>query len=314
MPLLSAVQTPEMNVGAAMTAALLLVAVFAALVFWGEMYRRRRLGRSMLPREPRRRVPWQGIDVVAVLAAYVAFASLAAGIVRVWLRPEVTEPLPPPEGELPDVAHSVLQVLATGNPWVLLLSAVAVVVVAPVVEEFLFRVLLQGWLEAFVARRVPQRSRWARQLPWASAPIFVSSAVFAAAHIRVAGPGYHTDFLVAMLLAKTVADSLLVCFAVAWLKLRVGATGADLGLVPAKFTADVRLGLWSLVGLMGPVYALQIISFRLLPEQIAPDPIPLFFLAIGLGVLYARTHRLAPCVILHAALNAASLALAWFSG
>ena len=40
---------------------------------------------------------------------------------------------------------------------------------------------------------------------------------------------------------------------------------------------------------------------------IAPDPIPLFFLALTLGYLYRRTHRIAPCVFLHMAFNATSV-------
>ncbi|MCE9552326.1 MAG: CPBP family intramembrane metalloprotease, partial [Planctomycetes bacterium] len=43
------------------------------------------------------------------------------------------------------------------------------------------------------------------------------------------------------------------------------------------------------------------------------DPIPLFFLALVLGWLYQRTHRLWPCVVLHTALNATSVALLFSS-
>ena len=37
------------------------------------------------------------------------------------------------------------------------------------------------------------------------------------------------------------------------------------------------------------------------------DPIPLFLLAIGLGYLYQRTHRIVPCIVLHFLLNLCSL-------
>ncbi len=44
-----------------------------------------------------------------------------------------------------------------------------------------------------------------------------------------------------------------------------------------------------------------------------PDPIPIFLFALALGYLYQRTHRLLPSIVLHALLNATSLALLWFS-
>ena len=40
--------------------------------------------------------------------------------------------------------------------------------------------------------------------------------------------------------------------------------------------------------------------------------IAIFVLALGLGLLYHKTHRLLPCILLHMALNATSLAIAYF--
>jgi membrane protease YdiL (CAAX protease family) len=39
------------------------------------------------------------------------------------------------------------------------------------------------------------------------------------------------------------------------------------------------------------------------------DPFPLFVLALVLGWIYQRTHRLWPCVSLHMALNSISVAM-----
>jgi membrane protease YdiL (CAAX protease family) len=54
----------------------------------------------------------------------------------------------------------------------------------------------------------------------------------------------------------------------------------------------------------------------ILPKKFAPDPIPIFFFAIALGLLYNRTHRALPSIAVHMALNAASLAmvLSWRGG
>ena len=38
-----------------------------------------------------------------------------------------------------------------------------------------------------------------------------------------------------------------------------------------------------------------------------PDPAALFFLALLLGYVYQRTHRIVPCIVTHMLFNAASL-------
>jgi len=43
--------------------------------------------------------------------------------------------------------------------------------------------------------------------------------------------------------------------------------------------------------------------------DLAPDPIPLFLLALVFGVLYHRTHRIVPSLVLHMAFNATSIIL-----
>ena len=49
--------------------------------------------------------------------------------------------------------------------------------------------------------------------------------------------------------------------------------------------------------------------FAALHASHGPDPIPLFMLAVGLGYLYQRTHRILPCVTVHFLLNSVTLAV-----
>jgi len=42
-----------------------------------------------------------------------------------------------------------------------------------------------------------------------------------------------------------------------------------------------------------------------------PTPVPLFFLALVLGYLYYRTHRVLPCIVMHMCLNGCSMWIAW---
>ncbi|MEO1498698.1 MAG: CPBP family intramembrane glutamic endopeptidase [Planctomycetota bacterium] len=71
-------------------------------------------------------------------------------------------------------AHPVLQGLANASAPEVLAAGWLAVVVAPISEEFVFRVLLQGWLERYASRE----ALW---------PAVASAAVFAIAH---QGQGY----------------------------------------------------------------------------------------------------------------------------
>lgn len=127
--------------------------------------------------------------------------------------------------------HPIVNVLGDRmSPGVLVLSTLVVVVLAPLIEEFLYRGLLQGWLERYEAHQRATAEPGAMQLRAGWMPIAASSLVFAAMHV---GHG--------------------------------------------------------------------------------PDPIPLFFLALALGYLYYRTHRLWPSIVLHAALNGMSMLFYWLA-
>jgi membrane protease YdiL (CAAX protease family) len=42
-----------------------------------------------------------------------------------------------------------------------------------------------------------------------------------------------------------------------------------------------------------------------------PEPVPLFFLAIALGYVYQRTHRILPSIVTHALFNAFAMFILW---
>jgi hypothetical protein len=51
--------------------------------------------------------------------------------------------------------------------------------------------------------------------------------------------------------------------------------------------------------------------FAMLHYGQGPAPIPLFFLALGLGYLYRQTHRAAPSIVVHLMINSLSMAVMW---
>jgi membrane protease YdiL (CAAX protease family) len=51
--------------------------------------------------------------------------------------------------------------------------------------------------------------------------------------------------------------------------------------------------------------------FSLAHFGFGPDPVALFVLALILGFLYQRTHRIVPCIVVHALFNALNLLILW---
>ena len=92
-----------------------------------------------------------------------------------------------------------------------------------------------------------------------------------------------------------------------------GASLCDLGIDWQKIPGDCILGIKAAFFLLPPIYLLNISLANLVQSvgalDFAPDPIPIFFFAVGIGVLYFRTHRILPCIVLHAMLNGISVAL-----
>ncbi len=293
----------------------LAVALWLCVAAWTVVVQRLWRRQAVLAYEPRRHVPWQGLDLLLVLLVYIATAAGAVGMAHAILADSgLTKPPAIQNADSPNAAHTVIRLLGEGTPTVLFVCAMAVVVVAPLTEEFLFRVLLQGWLE--VKRR--RLRRWIPTLrriaPGSVGPIVLTSVLFARMHFRVETPLYDPNYVMLLVAGNAAASVLTVLFAVWLTRVRVGATAADLGWVPAKFFADVRLGLMTFFGVAAPIYLVQMGLASLLPKYVAPDPLTLFLFALFLGTLYARTHRIVPSIVLHMSLNATSLAMALAMG
>jgi membrane protease YdiL (CAAX protease family) len=92
--------------------------------------------------------------------------------------------------------HSVLQSLANiTSPVVFVATLVGTAVVGPLVEEFLFRVLLQGGLQGWADRESDEWKKWSPRSHW---PIVVSSFVFAMLHIGGQGAAPIPLFVLAL--------------------------------------------------------------------------------------------------------------------
>jgi membrane protease YdiL (CAAX protease family) len=297
-------QSPALNL-----AALLLIG--ACGFVWLLAVQRVRRGRPLLSYQARRQVPWRGRQVL--LAFVVLESPLLSGLlISLFWAPATPSRSLVQAGEQVDVEHPIVDLLTADSSlttW--LLCGLVAVVVAPIVEEFMYRLVLQGWLEA-EERRARRRIPALRRLFPGVAPIVLVSLLFALRHFRLAAPPMEADDLVKVMIFQAVWSLLAFGFVLGILRIGSGATAADLGFVPRKLLTDVGLGLLVFAAVAAPIIYLQdFITEFVLPSHVAADPVPLFFLALALGTAYYRTHRIVPAIVIHMALNATSLGLAW---
>ncbi|MBX9789823.1 MAG: CPBP family intramembrane metalloprotease [Pirellulales bacterium] len=154
--------------------------------------------------------------------------------------------------------------------------------VAPLAEEFLFRVLLQGWLEARQTRAAAERQ--------------LNDALAA----QLASPAAALD---ATGTSSTDADN-------PYAAPRITPEPTHSSAAPINDEIDLVAG--QLVPAWWPLVTSAAIFAALHVTQ-GPDPIALFPLALVLGYLYRQTHRLLPSLVAHAFLNAASMLLLWLN-
>ncbi len=200
-----------------------------------------------------------GLGVCAYLAAIVPLMAMQWALAFAFQQP-YTHPIIEGYKHQPDA-------------WMLSLTALSAIVVAPFCEEFLFRVLLQGWFESIDAtwqRR--RRKEDVRELP------LPEPATAEPAPLPVAsGNPYARRRQAPPLVAVVVPDA------------------AD--------TFVPKPAVWPIL-LSSVLFALSHFGQGL-------APVTLFFLALLLGYLYQRTHRIWPSLVVHLLLNAGSIVILW---
>lgn len=154
---------------------------------------------------------------------------------------------------------------------VLAICLFSAVIVAPLTEEYFFRVLFQGWLERLAKTSCEPQS------------------------------------------AETLGNA-------TQLDTLNGEDGRDLSnpyVAPAPESRDANaqaaaedlpLPAGGAMRRSLPIVA-SAAFFAIMHWSHGPDPIPLGVLALGLGVLYQRTHRITPGIVVHFGLNATSMVL-----
>jgi len=169
--------------------------------------------------------------------------------------------------------HPLIRMVMDGEPdlTVVILVSVAAAVVAPVAEEIFFRLLLQGWLERLVA----ERSEW-RANPTSPATASGGATIEVAARPQ---PALEQSLEVGPENPNAVDErrsSDIVALPYGWLPILVSSL----------------------------LFAVAHVGY-------GPDPVAIFFLAIILGYVYQRTHRIVPCIVAHALFNSLAMLILW---
>ena len=247
-------------------------------------------------------VPWRGVDVLLFFALWFVCAGIAGYIATSQQLPEEVVVI---EGK--HHGHPVLQLIEQSNRslGVFLLLFLGVVVVASLIEELLFRLLLQGWLEA-------KLSELDISGPVAGGIAIVAVSLFFAALHGGNKSNINVDTLFVLFIASTTAGLLIFTLGIYFL-----VAVRNMKLTHCLFGTK-RFSRQHLVIIAGCCLLafLFVIGLTITLENIAPhintDPIPIFFFSLALGVLYSVTRNLSYCILLHACLNLASLMNAWF--
>jgi membrane protease YdiL (CAAX protease family) len=245
--------------------------------------------------EKRQPVFWNGFDVFLLFFLWLTIMSVGIGImlpIFVGQHHSAQQPLQPVQTT---TDHPLSQLLERGkeSPMILLIAFFSGVLSAPLTEEFLFRLIFQGWLT--------------KKLNNALFSIIIVSIVFALAHAgkRTVQP---VDIQFYTMLGIGIINIFLFCFGIFYLITIRGVSVGALGFRANRILYDLAVAAGIFIVSAPLILSVNLLLRNNFPDKIT-DPIPLFIFSIILGLLYYRTGRLLPCVTLHALLNGFSFAV-----
>ena len=293
-----------------------------------------RLFRVLFPPRRQRTVPWGISAIPLALAIYVMVMLLSHWFVQHVFPGAVDLPhdenmvaleaaeksadsetdagatSPVSDEELPD-QHSLTILMQKGgrDPIVILVCFLTAVIVAPLTEEFMFRVVFQGGIEASL-RREFGHSALAKRIS-----ILFTALFFAASHFRT--PQEITpssvDRMFQDMTAMVIGNLATMAVVIMVFRRLFHIRRSDIGLWDFRRIGRDALGALLLVlVIIFPIHIVNDSVGTLARSDWAAahglsasmgDPIPLLLFAMVIGTLYHRTRRFAPVFFLHAFFN-----------
>jgi membrane protease YdiL (CAAX protease family) len=179
--------------------------------------------------------------------------------------------------------HPLVEMIQPGGPnWLLfVLASVMAVIVAPLSEEIFFRMLFQGWLEKWEAIRVAWRERLALHEAAAS----LEAVATAKDEARMTNDKPLVD-------ESVTADSSF--------EIRHPSFPPT---PPSRGMAGLPYG-WFPILVSSLIFAAAHFGHGV-------DPVAIFFLALILGYVYQRTHRIVPTIVTHMLFNSLAMLILW---
>ena len=289
------------------------IAFFVFFLYAQSFFRREGFLRRMIPYLPRTPVPWIGMELFFFFIAWNLILGVSVGVCRnLQFSSHIQERVLEPE-RMQELLkeHEITQLIVCGrdDPRIFLVVLLTGVIVIPIGEEFLFRLLLQGYLEKLESS-LRKFLRMSRGL----FAVLCPAAIFAAIHLRSTAEKRPFQNLFDDILAFLIGYIVLIAATVAYLSLIRGATSCDLGIDRRKIFGDCLLGFGTACLLTPPIYLLNHGLTTLVGDvALTLDPIPIFFFSVGTGVLYFRTHRILPGIMFHMVFNGIAVVSAYIN-
>lgn len=291
---------------------LILFPAVAFLLTWTFLTIRLSSGKGILPKQsPLRRARWRGDACFLILGSFVAIPSFALAVMM-FLAPEnLTGKSTGGSAEKPAVVqendsqteHTALVFLEKNpSPLKFLFMASYIALVAPFFEEFIFRLIIQGWFDA----REREIFRRKRGNGWRS--VILVAILFSLMHFRKATPTYPSEHELGIQFGTLAVTSILIlAFSIWLLKKPLGLNWREIGLDFRSWKKDLCLGALGFGAAAEATYLLQAVLAAPLKNYCAPDFIALIPIALVFGILYWRTRRLLPGFTAHAIFNGFSI-------
>lgn len=216
---------------------------------------------------------------------------------------------------------------------------IGIVLIGPFFEEFLFRFVLQGWLDSRERERFglsrfhrrfqnrfhsagseehSTRQDSAEKRPvirhrtncsgWRS--LILVAILFSLLHFHSAADTYPSESeLQLQFLCQFVSYLVILLLSFSLLRFRDGFSWRQMGLDLSHWKTDLLLGAFFFFCIAPISYLCQFLLTEPLKGICTPDFISLIPLALGFGFLYMRTRRLLPGSIMHALFNGFALAM-----
>ena len=187
------------------------------------------------------------------------------------------------------------------DPLFLMLSGFTAVIVAPLAEEYFFRVLLQGWCERIAAAGADLLSLFLGGVASPGSPPTVATPESPTASSEPHSRPENSSLAPVLREEGRGEEPGCTC---------QGNLSTDPQEPPVEPASPEPIVVAELV--VPPSFwpiGLSAGLFAAMHASHGPDPIPLLLLALGLGYLYQRTHRILPCLVVHFLLNSCSLVM-----